>query len=241
MTMQTILEAHGVSVHFGGVKALDGVDFVVRRGELRCLIGPNGAGKTTFFRCLTGAQRPTLGTVTFKGEDIIGLERYEIARAGIGIKTQIPSLFDGLSVQENLWLSLRRLDAERERRERTEAVLERLGIASLRHEILGRMAHGQRQLVELGMVVASDPDLVLLDEPAAGMTGREVDRLAEVIRDLNRNHTVVVVEHDMQFIRSIADRVTVFHRGRVLAEGHVDTILSDAMVRDVYLGKSHAA
>jgi ABC-type uncharacterized transport system ATPase subunit len=236
-----ILEARGVAVHFGGVKALDGVDLSIARGELRCLIGPNGAGKTTFFRCLTGAQRPTFGTITFRGRSIGGQERYEIARAGIGIKTQVPSLFDGLTVEENLWLSLRKVADERVRRSKIGEVLERIGIADLRQKILGRMAHGQRQLVELGMVVASDPDLVLLDEPAAGMTGAEVERLAGVIRDLNRTHTVVVVEHDMQFIRSIADIVTVFHQGKVLAQDHVEAILRNEAVRDVYLGRTHAA
>lgn len=236
-----ILEARGVAMHFGGVKALDGVDFHLREGELRCLIGPNGAGKTTFFRCLTGAQKPTFGTIRFDGNEIAGRERHEIAAAGIGIKTQIPSLFDGLSVHENLWLSLRTERNPRERERRIDEVLERVGIADLRAGILGRMAHGQRQLVELAMVVASDPRLVLLDEPAAGMTGGEVERLASIIRDLNRSHTVVVVEHDMQFIRMIADQVTVFHQGRILIEGRVEAVLSDPAVRDVYLGKKHAA
>lgn len=236
-----ILEARGVAMHFGGVKALDGVDFHLREGELRCLIGPNGAGKTTFFRCLTGAQKPTFGTIRFDGNEIAGRERHEIAAAGIGIKTQIPSLFDGLSVHENLWLSLRTERNPRERERRIDEVLERVGIADLRAGILGRMAHGQRQLVELAMVVASDPRLVLLDEPAAGMTGGEVERLASIIRDLNRSHTVVVVEHDMQFIRMIADQVTVFHQGRILIEGRVEAVLSDPDVRDVYLGKKHAA
>jgi ABC-type uncharacterized transport system ATPase subunit len=234
-----ILRAQGVAVHFGGVKALDGVDLSVDRGELRCLIGPNGAGKTTFFRCLTGVLKPTLGTIVFRDESIGGWERHEIARAGIGIKTQVPSLFDGLSVEENLWLSLRKVADERQRRELILQVLDRFGIADLRKLILGRMAHGQRQLVELAMVVASSPELVLLDEPAAGMTDAEVERLARVILDLNSNHTVVVVEHDMQFIRMIANIVTVFHQGRVLVEDHVESILRDDRVRAVYLGKKN--
>ena len=236
-----ILKADGVAMHFGGVKALDGVDFQLRQGELRCLIGPNGAGKTTFFRCLTGTQKPTLGSITFDGVDIAGRERHEIAASGIGIKTQIPSLFDGLSVHENLWLSLRTVKCPKQREMRIDEVLTRVGISDLREAILGRMAHGQRQLVELAMVVASDPKLVLLDEPAAGMTAGEVERLASIIRDLNRSHTVVVVEHDMQFIRMIADQVTVFHQGRILLEGGVESVLSNQAVRDVYLGKKHVA
>ncbi|MBO0132257.1 ATP-binding cassette domain-containing protein [Agrobacterium burrii] len=236
-----ILKAEGVAMHFGGVKALDGVNFHLREGELRCLIGPNGAGKTTFFRCLTGTQKPTFGAITFDGIDVGGRERHEIAAAGIGIKTQIPSLFDGLSVHENLWLSLRAEKNLKERERRIDEVLARVGVSDLRHHVLGRMAHGQRQLVELAMVVASDPKLVLLDEPAAGMTGAEVDRLASIIKDLNRSHTVVVVEHDMQFIRMIADQVTVFHQGKILLEGGVESVLSNQAVRDVYLGKKHAA
>lgn len=236
-----ILKAEGIAMHFGGVKALDGIDFRLRKGELRCLIGPNGAGKTTFFRCLTGTQRPTYGSIEFQGRNIAGKERHEIARAGIGIKTQVPSLFDGLTVEENLWLSLRTLRASRHRQAKIAEVLERVGIADLRGGILGRMAHGQRQLVELAMVVASDPELVLLDEPAAGMTSAEVERLATIIREVNRTHTVVVVEHDMQFIRMIADQVTVFHQGKILIEDHVENILRNQIVRDVYLGKKHAA
>ena len=159
----------------------------------------------------------------------------------MGVKTQVPSLFDGLSVHENLWLALRTVRSSRDRETKIDEVMERVGIGALRHGILGRMAHGQRQLVELAMVVASDPELVLLDEPAAGMTDGEVERLASIIRDLNRSHTVVVVEHDMQFIRMIADFVTVFHQGRILVEGPVGEVLANPVVRDVYLGKKHAA
>ncbi len=234
-----LLEAKDVAMHFGGVKALDGVDFRLRKGELRCLLGPNGAGKTTFFRCLTGTHKPTRGRILFKGADIAGKERYDIARAGMGVKTQVPSLFDGLTAHENLWLALRTVKSAAEREARIADAMERVGVSALRSGVLGRMAHGQRQLVELAMVVASDPDLVLLDEPAAGMTDVEVDRLASIIRDLNRTHTVVVVEHDMHFIRMIADQVTVFHQGRILVEGHVERILADQTVRDVYLGKKH--
>jgi ABC-type uncharacterized transport system ATPase subunit len=158
----------------------------------------------------------------------------------MGVKTQVPSLFDGLTTHENLWLALRTVKNAAEREARIADAMERVGVGALRNGVLGRMAHGQRQLVELAMVVASDPDLVLLDEPAAGMTDGEVERLASIIRDLNQTHTVVVVEHDMHFIRMIADQVTVFHQGRILAEGHVEQILTDQTVRDVYLGKKHA-
>ncbi|MFE3837156.1 ATP-binding cassette domain-containing protein [Pseudogemmobacter sonorensis] len=233
-----LLQARDVAMHFGGVKALDGVDFTLTKGELRCLIGPNGAGKTTFFRCLTGTYQPTRGEIVLDGARVPGRERHEIARMGIGIKTQVPSLFDGLSVAENLWLSLRHLPV-RARDRRIGEVLERVGIGALRARILGHLAHGQRQMVELAMIVASDPRLVLLDEPAAGMNKTEVNRLADIIREINTTHTVVVVEHDMTFIRSIASTVTVFNQGRILTEGPVQAVLGDPVVRDVYLGKGN--
>lgn len=241
MSDDILLQASNVCVHFGGVKALDGIDFTLRKGELRCLIGPNGAGKTTFFRCLTGSQRPTAGSIRFKAKDVSGLERFRIARAGIGIKTQVPNLFEGQSVHENVWLGLREITGRQARNDATALALERVGIAHLADQIVGRMAHGQRQLVELAMVIARDPDLVLLDEPAAGMTGEEVGRLATIIREINERHAVVVVEHDMQFIGMIAQTVTVFHQGRILAEAPVESIMRNPVVRDVYLGKSHAA
>lgn len=234
-----LLKARDVAMHFGGVKALDGVDFTLRRGELRCLIGPNGAGKSTFFRCLTGTYLPTRGEIALDGVPIPGRDRHEIARMGIGIKTQVPSVFDGLSVHENVWLSLRGLRNTSERERRINAAMERVGIEGLRDKVLGTLAHGQRQMVELAMIVASDPQLVLLDEPAAGMNKTEVSRLAEIIREINNTHTVVVVEHDMTFIRKIATDVTVFNQGRILTEGPVETVMNDPAVRDVYLGKAH--
>jgi len=153
----------------------------------------------------------------------------------------VPSLFDGLTVEESVILAVRRLHGERIARQTAHAVLERLGIAGLASRQVGRLAHGQRQLVELAMVVAPEPDLVILDEPTAGMTAEETRRTAELIRELNRRHAIVVVEHDMQFIRAIARRVTVFHQGRVLVEDDVATVMADPTVRDVYLGKEAAA
>ncbi len=241
MSDTILLQATGVSVHFGGVKALDNINFTLNRGELRCLIGSNGAGKTTFFRCLTGVQRPTSGAIVFNGKPMVGSERFQIARQGIGIKTQIPHLFEGLTARENIWLGLRDVAKLADRNEKTELALARVGITSLAEKIVGKLAHGQRQLVELAMVIASDPPLILLDEPAAGMTSEEVHRLASIILEINRRHALVVVEHDMSFIRLIGKQVTVFHQGKILAEDHVEGILSNPLVREVYLGKSHAA
>jgi branched-chain amino acid transport system ATP-binding protein len=235
-----ILQARGLTMRFGGVTAVDGVDLDVRHGELRCLIGPNGAGKSTFFKMLSGQLRPSSGEVLFRGQTLAGLPASRIARLGIGIKTQVPSVFNGLSVIEGVRLAARRALPPNLARQRAEDTLERIGIARLRDRLVGELAHGQRQLVELAMVVAPQPDLVLLDEPAAGMTADEVARLAELVVELTRSGAVIIVEHDMQFIRRIARDVTVFNRGRVLADGPAAQVLSDQRVKDVYLGKEAA-
>ncbi len=235
--MTALLATEGLTMRFGGVVAVDQVSLSIAEGELRCLIGPNGAGKSTFFKCLTGQLKPTAGRILWRGKDVTGQGSFAIARLGVGIKTQIPSLFDGLTVMESVVLSARRLSSERLARKRAMAVLERLGIAGMATSTVGRLAHGSRQLVELAMVVAPEPDLIILDEPTAGMTAEETARTAELIRELNRGHAIVVVEHDMQFIRAIASFVTVFHQGRVLVEDTVEKVMSDPMVRDVYLGK----
>ena len=233
----TVLEARGLTMRFGGVTAIEHVDFRLGRRELRCLIGPNGAGKTTFFRCLTGMLKPTSGTVFIDEHETTGWDPQFVARLGVGIKTQVPSVMDGLTVRENIWLSAYRVSGSREADRMAADTIDRLGLGSIARATVGRLAHGERQRVELGIVVAARPWLVLLDEPAAGMTCDEVERMAELIREINRDAAVIIVEHDMQFIRSIASTVTVFVQGRVLMEDHVDRVMSDERVRDVYLGK----
>lgn len=240
MSAAPLLATRGLTMRFGGVMAVSDVDFTVHEGELRCLIGPNGAGKSTFFKCLTGLLRPTAGDILFRGRSLAGLGTHAIARLGVGIKTQVPSVFDGLTVRENVWLALRRVHGDDVVRRQLPGLLDKVGIAALADRLVGQLAHGQRQLVELAMVVASDPDLILLDEPAAGMTDEEVDRLVAIIKELSVRHALVVVEHDMQFIRKIATTVTVFHQGSILVEDRVDRILVDQRVRDVYLGKRAA-
>jgi branched-chain amino acid transport system ATP-binding protein len=235
--MTALLTTEGLTMRFGGVVAVDGVSLTIAERELRCLIGPNGAGKSTFFRCLTGQYRPTAGRILWRGKDITGLESHAIARLGVGIKTQVPSLFDGLTPLEGVTLAVRRKHGERQSRRRAMAALERLGIGELAGRIVGLLAHGQRQLVELAMVMAPEPDLIILDEPTAGMSAEETTGTAAVIRDMNRDHAIVVVEHDMQFIRAIARTVTVFHQGRVLVEDSADRVLADPRVHDVYLGR----
>lgn len=236
--MTALLATRALSMRFGGVRAVDDVSLEVAEGELRCLIGPNGAGKSTLFQCLTGQLKPTAGRILWRGRDITGADSFAIARLGVGIKTQIPSLFDGLPVLESVVLALRRAFGEAEARARARATLDRLAIAHLAPHRAGLLAHGQRQLVELAIVVAPEPDLIILDEPTAGMSGEETRRTADLIRELNRRHAIIVVEHDMQFIRSIARTVTVFHQGHVLMEDSVERVLADPRVRDVYLGKS---
>ena len=232
-----ILQAKGLTMRYGGVVAVDKVDFTIRHGELRCLIGPNGAGKSTFFKMLSGQIRPSSGEVLFKGRSIVGLPTARIASLGVGIKTQVPSVFDGLTVRSGVLLAASRVLPPVLARERLDQTLERMRIAHLRNRVVGELAHGQRQIVELAMVIAPQPDLILLDEPAAGMTGDEVSHLADVIVDFARSGSVIVVEHDMQFIRSIAKTVTVFNQGRILAEGPAIDVLSDERVRDAYLGR----
>ena len=235
--MTALLATENLVMRFGGVRAVDGVSLSVAEGELRCLIGPNGAGKSTLFKCLTGQYKPTSGRILWRGRDVTGHDSFAIARLGVGIKTQVPSLFDGLTVLESVALALRRAGSPAAQRQRARVALEWLGIADLQEREVGRLAHGQRQLVELAMVVAPEPDLVLLDEPTAGMSAEETGRTAELIRELNRRHTIVVVEHDMQFIRALASTVTVFHQGRILVEDEVERVLADPRVQDVYLGK----
>ena len=236
-----LLETRNLSVHFGGVKAVRDVNFTLAEGELRCLIGPNGAGKSTFFKMITGQLEPSHGQVLFRGHDISRAHAHQIARLGIGIKTQVPSVFDGLSVRDNIWLAASRLYSGERARRLVDEMLERIGLTHAADRVVGQLAHGQRQWVELGLVLSTDPQLILLDEPAAGMTHEEVQKTAELVREINRTKALIVVEHDMQFIRMIAKQVTVFNRGSVLVEDAVENILRNPLVRDIYLGKQAAA
>lgn len=233
---EVIVETRNLAMHFGGVRAVDQVDFSLNDRELRCLIGPNGAGKSTFFKCLTGQLKPSAGEIIIRDQVTTGAEPHEIASLGIGIKTQVPNVFDGLSVNENVWLSARRWHEAKRARVVTAETIERLKLGEIRHELVGRLAHGQRQWVELGMVVSAEPWLVLLDEPAAGMTHEETERTADLVKEINKDAALIVVEHDMQFIRLISQQVTVFHEGQILMEDTMDAISNDQRAREVYLG-----
>ena len=227
-------------MRFGGVTAVSAVNLTLQESELRCLIGPNGAGKSTFFKVLTGQLRPSEGTIRLRGQDVTGANPHEIARLGVGIKTQVPNVFNGLSVRENVFIGAARLHSPKQARAIVEKTLARLQLDGIAERTVGQLAHGQRQWVEIATVLAQEPQLILLDEPAAGMNHAEVLRTADLIREINRTQALVVVEHDMQFIRMIATTVTVFNQGAVLIEDEVGRVLADQRVRDVYLGKQAA-
>jgi urea transport system ATP-binding protein len=241
-----ILYVEGVSVSFDGFKALNGLSLHVEPGELLCVIGPNGAGKTTMMDVITGKTRPDAGSVWFgRSLDLLRLSEPEIAQAGVGRKFQKPTVFEQLTVFENLELALAgpksfwrlliaRLTPEEE--SRIADTLAAIGLEPYRSSPAGRLSHGQKQWLEIGMLLMQEPDLLLVDEPVAGMTPQETERTAQLLLSLAGRHSVVVVEHDMAFVRSIARRVIVLHEGRVLAEGNLDAVQRDRRVIDVYLG-----
>jgi urea transport system ATP-binding protein len=242
-----ILYLEKLTVSFDGFKALDELSLYVDPGELRCIIGPNGAGKTTMMDVITGKTRPDSGTAWF-GRDLNLLEMSEpeIAQAGIGRKFQKPTVFEQLTVFENLELALsgsktfvRTLLAllTVAQKKRINEVLEIIGLAEQRHVLARVLSHGQKQWLEIGMLLMQEPELLLVDEPVAGMTPQETERTAELLLSLAGEHSVVVVEHDMDFVRSIARRVTVLHEGSVLTEGDMDKVQSDPRVIEVYLGE----
>ncbi len=235
-----------LTVSFDGFKALDELTLYVEPGELRCIIGPNGAGKTTMMDVITGKTRPDSGTAWFgSGLDLLTLSEPEIAQAGIGRKFQKPTVFEHLTVFENLELALAgrksfwatlRARITPVQRERIDEVLVITGLTELRMEPASTLAHGQKQWLEIGMLLMQQPELLLVDEPVAGMTPQETARTAQLLVSLADSHSVIVVEHDMDFVRSIARRVTVLHEGRVLAEGSMDDVQNDSRVIEVYLG-----
>ena len=239
-----MLELRDVRVVFDGFPALDGVDLTVPDGELRFLIGPNGAGKTTLIDVITGLTKPASGSVRFGGHDLAGRKEHEIVRLGVGRTFQTSVVFEELSVVENLDLaaSFRRplWSLIRRRRGVSEAVeeaLTRTGLQELAERPAGVLSHGQRQWLEIGMLLAQRPTLLLLDEPVAGMSREERTRTGELLTAIAADHTVIVVEHDMDFLRRHASQVTVLHEGRVLVEGSVDQVGADPRVQEVYLGR----
>jgi urea transport system ATP-binding protein len=247
---RALLAVDNVSVSFDGFCALDQLTLILDEGELRCIIGPNGAGKTTLMDVITGKTRPDEGSVFMLGNDdrrdLTQLSEHEVAGLGIGRKFQRPTVFHGHTVLENIEMALsgsrslwRTLFSrlKKPERERIDEVLETIGLAERRDANAGLLSHGQKQWLEIGMLLAQSPKVLLVDEPVAGMTHQEIERTAKLLESLAGKHTVVVVEHDMDFVRSIASTVTVLHEGRLLAEGSMDKIQNDPKVIEVYLGE----
>lgn len=233
-----ILITKRLTKSFGGVKAVAGVDFSLQKGELRCLIGPNGAGKSTFFKLITGQLIATSGEIELMGGSVHNAHPHEIASRGVGIKNQIPDVMNGLTVRENIWLAAARWQAPAAARKMVSEVAEKVRLGHVLDKQVGTLAHGQRQWVEIALVIAAGPKIILLDEPAAGMSDEETYATADLLRELNTDTTIVVVEHDMHFVKAIARSVTVFHQGKILVEGTFQEVTSNEMVRDVYLGRS---
>ena len=244
---KSVLYLDGISVSFDGFKALNELSLYLEPGEMRAIIGPNGAGKTTMMDVITGKTRPDTGSAIFDGRhDLTELDEAEIANLGIGRKFQKPTVFESHTVADNIRLAL---DGERSTwsalfgarnaigDDRIDAVLERVRLLDHRERPAGDLSHGQKQWLEIAMLLAQDPKLLLVDEPVAGMTDAETEETAHLLRDISRTHSVVVVEHDMHFVRLLNVKVTCLHEGAVLAEGSIDSVSANDRVVEVYLGR----
>ncbi|UWR21734.1 urea ABC transporter ATP-binding protein UrtD [Sulfitobacter sp. S190] len=249
--MSMLLEVDGVSVSFDGFRAINNLSINFAPTELRAIIGPNGAGKTTFMDIVTGKTRPDTGRVIWGARNVslLGMSESRIAREGIGRKFQKPTVFEAQTVRQNLAMALKNprgpLAVLRHRKTaanaaRIDAVAEDVGLAHSLGRIAGELSHGQKQWLEIGMLLAQEPRLMLVDEPAAGMTPEEREKTTDILKAAARTRAVVVVEHDMEFVRRLDCKVTVLHEGSVLAEGSLDHVTSNQTVIDVYLGRAHA-
>ncbi len=245
---EKILDVQDVRVSFDGFKVLDGLNFSIDRGEIRFLIGPNGAGKSTLLDIITGKTKPTSGRVLFDGsQDIHRHAEYKRVRQGIGRKFQTPAVFSSLTVYENLEAAigfkshlprlLQRVDTAQESRIGT--ILDTIGLKEKAYSPAGLLSHGQKQWLEIGMLLVQEPKLMLLDEPVAGMTRRERDKTGELLHKIGKDRSILVVEHDMQFVRQFASTVSVLHSGKLLCEGPVEQVQADPQVIEVYLGRKH--
>ncbi len=248
LVTQALLYLDGVSVSFDGYRAINNLSLYLAKGEMRAVIGPNGAGKTTMMDIVTGKTRPDTGDILFDSgrHDLTQLDETAIAELGIGRKFQKPTVFEMHSVADNILLALKgprspfaslfgwRNNVEREK---IDAILETCGLAALRERPAGEISHGQKQWLEIGMLLAQDPAILLVDEPVAGMTDAETVQTADLLREINKTHSVVVVEHDMAFVKALDCKVTCLHEGSVLAEGTLDQVAGDQRVIEVYLGR----
>jgi ABC-type uncharacterized transport system ATPase subunit len=237
-TMAAILQIQGLKKYFGGLYAINGVDLAVEEGELRCLIGPNGAGKSTLFKLILGSYQPSEGKILFRDNDITQLRPWQRVQSGLSIKFQVPGIFLELPVEQNLRIALQRAHRGTELDSELARLLELIGLGHRRDELAGNLAHGQQQWLEIAMAVAVKPALLLLDEPTAGMSPEETFKTGELVKRLNASGmTIIVIEHDMAFVRQIARRVTVLHFGQVFDEGTLDDIIANEDVVRIYLGK----
>jgi len=246
MNTDFLLTAEGVTKSFDGFKAINDLNFYLDKGELRTIIGPNGAGKSTFLDLITGRTRPDVGKIEYKGTPLTKLKEYEIYRLGIGRKFQTPSVYSDHTVFENVlmglegsrgvWSSIfgRTTPAQKDR---IFEVLETIGLKDRAEAKAGTLAHGQKQWLEIGMLLAQNAELLLVDEPAAGMTDEETAKTGELLLGLAGKHTIIVIEHDMVFVRQLGSKVTVLHQGHVLCDGSLDDVQNDERVIEVYLGR----
>ncbi|MEL7259183.1 MAG: urea ABC transporter ATP-binding protein UrtD [Pseudomonadota bacterium] len=246
--MSQLLEVSGVSVSFDGFKAINNLTFQIGTAEMRAVIGPNGAGKTTFMDIVTGKTKPDEGTVLWgeKSQSLLSMNESQIAQAGIGRKFQRPTVFEDQTVADNLMLALKKHRSPlavlffrpgREDHERIAELAREIGLSAALDRKAGELSHGQKQWLEIGMLLAQEPKLLLVDEPAAGMTPAEREHTTEILVEAAKNRAVVVVEHDMEFVRRLDCKVTVLHEGSVLAEGSIDHVTSNDEVIEVYLGR----
>lgn len=245
---RSIIYLEGVTVDFDGFKALSNLNLVVDYHELRVIIGPNGAGKSTLLDAISGKVQPVSGRIVFgQGTDLIGLRENEVTALGIGRKFQTPSVYTTLPVWDNLDLSLRRSSkgvfatlwskSRQEELDKIAQTLKTIGLTNKAQVLAGQLSHGEKQWLEIAMVILQDPELLLIDEPVAGMTDQETEKTGELLESLTKNHSVIVIEHDMEFVRQIAKTVTVLHEGTVLCEGPMETIKDDPRVIEIYLGR----
>jgi urea transport system ATP-binding protein len=240
-----VLAVEDLTVSFDGFKAIDALNLYVDKNELRVIIGPNGAGKTTLLDLICGKTRASAGSIKFKNGEMTKLPEYEIVRKGIGRKFQTPSIYENLSVFQNLEVSFPRgrgvfgalaFKRDDEVKNRVQAVAEEIGLAETLETEAGLLSHGQKQWLEIGMLLMQDPELLMLDEPIAGMSVRERELTADLLQRICKGRSVIVIEHDMDFVKRIAHKVTVMHQGKILAEGSMEQVQNDPKVVDVYLG-----
>ena len=245
MSKEIVLAVEDLTVSFDGFKAIDALNLYVDKDELRVVIGPNGAGKTTLLDLICGKTRASAGSIRFKDQEMTRLPEHMIVRSGIGRKFQTPSIYENLSVFKNLEVSYPRgrgvfgalaFRCDEAVRGKVDEIAGEIGLAGMLHTEAGLLSHGQKQWLEIGMLLMQDPELLMLDEPIAGMSVREREQTADLLRRICRNRSVIVIEHDMEFVSKIAHKVTVMHQGKILAEGPMDKVQADPRVIDVYLG-----